>query len=188
MADYISQVKKHVDGEHAVIVIDNSDITKPCSPKMEAVSDVRDGSTVEIQKGYSTIEAAVLSKGKKVPMPVYEKVFPAAEEDFISETYENLCCLRALSASFSRTCVRTLDCCFDANEYFKYFLKNNEKFVIRLKKNRNVIYGGNTKNVMEVANKYKRNYKMDFIDKHGKKLNVKSVISRCSCVNSQRRT
>lgn len=173
MADYISQVKKHVDEEHAVIVIDNSDITKPCSPKMEAISDVRDGSTGEIKKGYCTIEAAVLSKGRKLPIPVYEKVFSAAEEGFISETYENLCCLRALSASFPKTCVRTLDRGFDANEYFKYFLKNKEKFVIRLKKNRNVIYGGDTRNVMEVADKYKGNYKMGFTGRQGEKIECK---------------
>ena len=39
---------------------------------METISDVRDGSTGEIKKGYLTIEAAVLSKGKKMPLPVYK--------------------------------------------------------------------------------------------------------------------
>lgn len=109
MDNYISQAKKQIDEKHAVIIIDNSDLTKPCSPMMKAISDVRDGSTGEIKKGYCTIEAAVLSKGKKMPMPVYEKVFSAAEEGFVSETHENLCCLKALSAHFAKTCVRTLD-------------------------------------------------------------------------------
>ena len=173
MENYISMVKKQIDEDNAVIVIDNSDITKPCSPKMEAISDVRDGSTGEIKKGYCTIEAAVLSKGKKMPLPVYEKVFSAAEEGFISETHENLCCLQSLSARFSKTCVRTLDRGFDGNEYYKYFLKNHESFVIRAKKNRNVIYNGKTQNIMDVANKYKGNYRMDFMDRHGKKMECK---------------
>lgn len=173
MENYISLVKKQIDEEHAVIVIDNSDITKPCSPMMEAISDVRDGSTGEIKKGYCTIEAAVLSKGKKMPMSVYEKVFSAAEEGFISETHENLCCLKSLSAHFSKTCVRTLDRGFDGNEYYKYFLRNDEKFVIRAKKNRNVIYNGKAENIMDVADKYKGNYRMDFMDKHGKKIECK---------------
>lgn len=54
MENYISEVKKQINEEQAVIVIDNSDITKPCSPKMEAISDVHDGSTGEIKKGYLT--------------------------------------------------------------------------------------------------------------------------------------
>ena len=48
-------VKKQTDENNAVIVIDNSDITKPCSPMMEAVSDVRDKSTSEIKKGYKAV-------------------------------------------------------------------------------------------------------------------------------------
>ena len=51
MENYITEVRKQINEEQAVIVIDNSDITKPCSPKMEAISDVHDGSTGEIRKG-----------------------------------------------------------------------------------------------------------------------------------------
>ena len=144
MENYISEVKKQINEEQAVIVIDNSDITKPCSPKMEAISDVHDGSTGEIRKGYFTVEAAVLSQNKKMPLPVYEKVFSAAENGFISATHENLQCLKSLSAHFSKNCVRTLDRGFDANDYYRYFMQNDEKFVIRSKKNRNVIYNGKT--------------------------------------------
>ena len=173
MENYISEVKKQINEEAAVIVIDNSDITKPCSPKMEAISNVHDGSTGEIRKGYFTIEAAVLSKDKKMPMPVYEKVFSSAEDGFISMTHENLCCLKSLSSHFEKSCVRTLDRGFDANDYYRYFLKNDEKFVIRAKKNRNVIYKGKTQNIMDVANGYKGKYSMNFTDKHYKRVECK---------------
>lgn len=137
--------------DYAVIVIDNSDIAKPASRKLEALTEIRDGSTGEITQGYLTIEAAVLSETGKMPLPIYEKVFSAAEEGFISETYENLCCLETLSDHFNKRCVRTLDRGFDANEFYRYFLKRNERFVIRAKKNRNVIYQGKTCNIMDVA-------------------------------------
>ncbi len=108
-----------------------------------------------------------------MPLPVYEKVFSAAESGFVSETYENLCCLESLSENFSKKCVRTLDRGFDANDYYRYFLKRNERFVIRAKKNRNVIYHGKTCNIMDVAGRHKGNYCMNFRDKSGKTVNCK---------------
>lgn len=144
-------MKQHAKEDYAVIVIDNFDIAKPASKKLEALSKIWDGSTGEVTQGYLTIEAAVLSKTGKMPLPVYEKVFSAAEDGFGSETYENLCCLKSLFETFSPRCVRTLGRGFDANDYYRYFLKRDERFVVRAKKNRNVIYHGKTCNIMEVA-------------------------------------
>ena len=173
MQDYLTLVKHHVKDDYAVIIIDNSDIAKPASKKLEALSEIRDGSTGELTQGYLTIEAAVLSEKGKMPLPVYEKVFSAAEKGFISEMYENLRCLDTLSENFSPKCVRTLDRGFDANDYYRYFLKRRERFVIRAKKNRNVIYHGKTCNIMDVAGRYKGNYCMDFKDKSGRTVHCK---------------
>lgn len=173
MQNYLTLVKQHIKDDYAVIVIDNSDIAKPASRKLEALSEIRDGSTGEVTQGYLTIEAAVLSESGKMPLPVYEKVFSAAENGFVSETHENLCCLKSLSENFSRKCIRTLDRGFDANDYYRYFLKRSERFVIRAKKNRNVIYKGKTCNIMDVAAQYKGNYCMNFKDKSGKRVTCK---------------
>lgn len=173
MHNYLGLVRQQVKDDYAVIIIDNSDIVKPASTKLEALSEIRDGSTGEITQGYLTIEAAVLSEKGKMPLPVYEKVFSAAEKGFISETHENLCCLQSLTENFSSRCVRTLDRGFDANEYYRYFLKHGKRFVIRAKKNRNVIYGGQTCNIMDVALRYKGAYRMDFKDKKGRTIRCK---------------
>lgn len=173
MHNYLGLVRQQVKDDYAVIIIDNSDIVKPASTKLEALSEIRDGSTGEITQGYLTIEAAVLSEKGKMPLPVYERVFSAAEKGFISETHENLCCLQSLTENFSSRCVRTLDRGFDANEYYRYFLKHGERFVIRAKKNRNVIYGGQTCNIMDVALRYKGAYRMDFKDKKGRTIRCK---------------
>ena len=65
--------------------------------------------------------------------------------------YENLRGLESLSQNFTPKCVRTLDRGFDANDYYRYFLKRGEHFVIRAKKNRNVTCGGQTCNIMDVS-------------------------------------
>lgn len=93
MHNYLSLVKQHVKDDYAVIIIDNSDIAKPASKKMEALSEIWESSTGEIMQGCLTIDAAVLSEKGKMPLPVYEKVFSAAEEGFISETYETCAAL-----------------------------------------------------------------------------------------------
>lgn len=173
MHNYLTLVKRHIKDDYSVIIVDNSDISKPASRKLEALSEIRDGSTGEITQGYLTIEAAVLSGNGKIPFPVYEKIFSTAEKGFISETHENLCCLQSLSENFSTKCVRTLDRGFDANDYYRYFLKRNERFVIRAKKNRNVIYNGKTCNIMDVALQYKGAYRMDFKDKSGRRVQCK---------------
>ncbi len=96
-----------------------------------------------------------------MPLPVYGRVFSAEEAGFISETHENLRCLGFLSENFSKKCVRALDRGgVDANDYFCHFLKRRERFVIRVKKNRNVIYNGKTCNIMDVAGKYEGSYRM----------------------------
>ena len=109
MQNYLTLVKQHMKEDYAVIVIDNSDITKLASRKLEVLSEIRDGSTGEITQGYMTIEAAVLSETGKMSLQVYEKVFSAVENGLIREAHENLCCLKSLSENFTPRCVRTPD-------------------------------------------------------------------------------
>lgn len=173
MENYVDIVKQNIKDDYSVIIVDNSDIAKPCSKKLEALADVRDGSTGEIVKGYQTIEAAVLTSNRKMPLPVYEKVFSAEEKGFVSETHENIKCLKSLSKNFGDKCIRTLDRGFDGNEYFRYFIKNKERFVVRIKMNRNVIYNGKTQNVLDVVDKYKGNYRLNFKGKGKKNIDCK---------------
>ena len=176
MDNYMKLAKSCIK-ENAVLIIDNSDIAKPCSNKLEALSEIRDGSTGEIVSGYQTIDAAVLSQNHKMPLPVYTKIFSAKEMGFISETYENLECLKYLSKHFSQKCIRTLDRGFDANDYFQYFLKQKERFIIRLKMNRNIIYKGTTINVLDLVSKYKGRYKIYFKGK-----DKKTIQCKMSCI------
>jgi len=173
MENYIDIVKQNIKDDYSVIIIDNSDIAKPCSKKLEALANVRDGSTGEIVKGYPTIEAAVLTSSSKMPLPVYEKVFSAEEKGFMSETHENIQCLKSLSKNFGNKCIRTLDRGFDANEYFGYFIRNKERFVVRLKMNRNLIFNGKAQNILDVVDKYKGNYSLKFKGKNNKNVDCK---------------
>lgn len=173
--NYLSSIKSSYD-DKSVIVIDGSDITKPASKKLEALCKVRDGSTGEIGIGYHTIGAAVLSKEKKLPFGVYSRVYSSEEADFVSEDQEMLDCFKFLSGHFKKSNIRTMDRGFDNNRYYEYFIKNKENFIIRAKKNRNVIYNGKTQNILDVANMFKGKYALKFKNKDGKKVDVKISI------------
>ena len=180
--NYMACVKEQVK-ETAILLIDNSEFVKPCSQHMEGLCQVLDGSTGELAQGYHTIDAAVLSPEGKMPIPVYSHIFSSEESGFVSQTKENLRCLASLSQHFGPSCVRTLDRGFDANAYFEYFLhaKRQEKFIIRLKKNRNVIYQGKSLNVMDVANQYKGKYTIAFRDKKNKRIDCKMAYIPVRC-------
>ena len=47
----VQKAKRQINPAQSVIIIDNSVLTKPCSPKMEAISDVHDGRWAKSEKG-----------------------------------------------------------------------------------------------------------------------------------------
>ena len=179
--NYTSSVKEHVNNQ-TVFVIDGSDVTKPCSEKMEGLALVRDGSTGKIEKGFWTLEIAALTSVSRSPLPVYDRVYSAAEDGFISETDEVLKGLRYISSTFGKQGVRTLDRGYDSLCYYKYFLKNQEKFIIRATKNRSVYYKGNTVNILALANQLKGKYRIDFKSKKGETIACKTAIIPVSLV------
>ena len=172
--EYLKSIKNRYN-DKSVLIIDGSDITKPASTKPEGSCEVRDGSTGEIGTGYHTLGAAVLSD-RKLPYGVYSRIYSSKEKDFTSEDNENLKCFEFLSKHFSKSNIRTMDRGFDCNKYYEYFIKHNEKFIIRAKKNRNVIYKNSTVNILELANRFKGKYKLEYRDKSGVNRSVKISI------------
>jgi hypothetical protein len=155
--NYLEIVEKYID-DTTIFPIDESDTAKPHSRAMEALHPVRDGSTGEIVPGYMTLEIAALTHQTKTPLPVYERVYSAAENGFISQGEEVLKGLSFLSKRFGHSGFRVLDRGYDANVYMKYFIKAKEKFIIRVRKNRTVRHGGKQVNIEELAGRYKGKY------------------------------
>jgi len=155
--NYLKLIEKYID-DTTVYPIDESDAAKPYSVAMEALHEVHDGSTGKIVPGYMTLEITALTHKTKTPLPVYERVFSAAEKEYLSVDDEVLKGLRYVSKRFGHGGYRVLDREYDANVYMEYFIKSKEKFIVRVKKNRNVQYGGKAVNIMELAGRYKGKY------------------------------
>lgn len=139
--NHMDIVKKNTH-DLSVLIVDHSDVSKPCSEMLDSLCQVRDGSTGKYTKGYHLLEIATLTKEEKMPVPVYSRIYSSSEQDFVSQDVEVLNGLRHLAKHFGKKGIRTMDRGYDANVCFKYYLKYNEKFIIRAKGNRNVNYKG----------------------------------------------
>jgi hypothetical protein len=173
--NYNETICKSMDNR-TVYVIDLSDVTKPYSEKLEDLAMVRDGSTGELKKGYHTMEIAALTSETRTPLPVYDRVYSTVENGFVSEDNEVLKGLKYISETFGKQGIRALDRGFDALNYYEYFLKAHELFVIRAKKNRDVKHNGETINIMELAKRYKGKHSIKFKDKKGKDIHCKIAV------------
>jgi len=173
--NYLKVVIKQLN-DKTILIIDGSDITKPCSKKMESLCKVRDGSTGNYGKGYHTLGIAALTPEKKMPITIYTRVYSSEEADFISEDDEVLKGLKHLSKNFNKSNIRALDRGYDNNLYYQYFIQRNEKFITRAKKNRDVIYKDERINILELANKFKGKYRLNFNKQNGIKVECKISI------------
>ena len=169
---YFASISKNFD-KSTVLIIDDSDIAKSCSSKLEGLCQVRDGSTGEITDGYWYAGISALTAANKQPIPVYSRIYSTVEEGYISNNAETLKSLEYLSEHFPATNIRALDRGYDAGYIFDYFIPRNESFIVRMVGNRNCIYKGRTILISELAKQFKGKYSLRFESKDGKKADCK---------------
>ena len=179
MDHYVEKVKG-VISDKTILIIDGSDITKPCSPKMEHIYQVRDGSTGAIAQGYATLGVTALTPERKMPIGVYTRVYSAAEPDYVSEETEVLKALDFLTRHFKKRNIRVMDRGYDARLYYERLIDQGEAFVIRAKKNRDVLYKGKRVNILSLANRFKGKYSLSYRKKNGFAADCKvSIVPVC---------
>ena len=129
--NYFDTVSKHFD-ERTVLIVDDSDIAKIYSEKLEGLCRVRDGSTGEIVDGYWFAGVSALTAGHKQPIPIYSRVYSSKEKDYTSNNSETIKSLEFLSSHFPKTNIRALDRGYDGGYVFDYFIPRGESFIVRL--------------------------------------------------------
>ena len=168
---YFQTVKKHFD-DSSILLIDDSDISKPKSRKLEGLCRVHDGSTGKIADGYWYAGVSALTARHKQPLPVYSRIYSSVEESYISNNHETLKSFSFLSSHFPKTTIRALDRGYDAGYVFEYFIGEEEAFIVRMK-DRNVLHKGEKILLSKLAQKYKGKYSLKFEGKNGRKANCK---------------
>jgi hypothetical protein len=175
MEAYFTAVSASFD-ENTVLIIDDSDISKPCSSKLEGLCKVKDGSTGEIADGYWYAGVSALTSQHKQPIPVYSRVYSTTEASYVSNNAETVKSLEFLSKHFPATNIRALDRGYDGGYIFDYFIPRDESFVMRMVGNRNCIHEGETILISELVKRFKGKYSLKFEAKDGKKSDCKISI------------
>jgi len=135
------KLSSHFQDKDHLVIVDNSKIIKPYSNKLEALGKIRDGSTGKIEKGYWTTNMISVTRVTKHPIPMYSHLYSSEEEGFISEneeTYKGLRHVRGILDEKQATFVMDRD--YDNIKMMKQILGQGDNFVIRLKKNRHLLY------------------------------------------------
>jgi hypothetical protein len=150
--NYRKMIAPYFKEKDNLIIVDNSEIVKSYSHKLEALCKVKDGSTGRIEKGYWTTNMIGITPTAKHPIPVYSHLFSSAEEGFISqneETYKGLRHVRNVLDDRKATFV--MDRGYDDIKIMKKILAQKDDFIIRLKKNRHLLYQNKKLSVRELA-------------------------------------
>ena len=138
--------------ENPVVNFDNSDISKPYSIKLEYLETVIDASDPKKEKkpGYPVVNAVVLGKNKKQPNPIYSRIVSTEDPEFKSMNNYTLESIDEAYEAIGRF-TGVFDRGYDDKKVFRYMDKLKLEFVIRLKTNRNFLFKGKAKNVLEQA-------------------------------------
>jgi hypothetical protein len=173
--NYFDTASKHFD-ERTVLIIDDSDIAKMYSSKLEDLCRVRDGSTGEIVDGYWFAGVSALTAEHRQPIPVYSRVYSSKEKDYTSNNSETIKSLEFLSSHFPKTNIRALDRGYDGGYVFDYFITRDESFIVRLDGTRNCLHKGETILVSKLAKQCRGEYTLRFEAQDGKKADCKISI------------
>ena len=151
--NYIEEVKRNIDGDNVIALLDDSDINKEHSKKLEDLDRVIDASSQDkkIVNGYHICEAVVLTKNEKQPISVYSKIYSCKSKDFKSKNEYTLESIKAVEEIAGDKFTGIFDRGYDDNKIYAYMSKGKRKFVVRLNDNRTLLFKGKKKSVEEVA-------------------------------------
>lgn len=138
--------------DDTVLAIDLGDIDKPYAKKMEYLALVHDGSTGETRSpGYWTMEVVGADVEGEELVPLYGELYSHLADGFESENRQIWKAVDAIIAHTGRRGIWAMDRGGDRRRILQGFLARLQRFVIRMRGDRHVIYGGLKISMRKVA-------------------------------------
>ncbi len=124
---------------NTVLCLDLSDVRKEYAEKMEYLDQVWDGSEGEVHAGYWLLSVTAAGVEGSEITPLYQKLFSARANDFVSENTEILGGVDRLRAHTRGRGIWVIDRGGDRKKLLEPLLERGERFVIRSTGQRSVI-------------------------------------------------
>jgi len=137
--------------KETLLVLDISDIAKRYARKMEYLALVRDSSEGALANGYWTCNVIGIEVGERLLTPLYSRLYSQAGPDFQSENAEIRKAIPFVSVHTERRGIWVLDRGGDRMKIIYHLLNNRLHFIIRLKRDRHLLYRGQRLSALEQA-------------------------------------
>ena len=127
--NYYSIIKKCIPDE-PIINLDNSELAKRYAKKLENLDKIVDASSVkkaDVQPGYHVCEASIVTKNEKQPLSLYSHIYSTKSAGFKSINDETLKSIKSIKEYITDRCTFVMDRGYDADVFYNYFLKTNER-------------------------------------------------------------
>lgn len=173
-SNYYNSIKKYIN-EDTCFHVDNSDVNKDYSSKLEDLDRVVDSSSKDdkIVNGYTITEIVATNKPTDLPISLYSKIFSSKSNFFKSINNETYIAIDQIINYFGKIGTYIMDRGYDDKKYFQTLNNKDVNFIIRGKKNRTVIHNNEKINIFKLSEKFKGKYSIT--------LNLKGKTINCYC-------
>ncbi len=130
---------KHI-GKDTLVVIDPTDIRKLYARKMPYLATIRDGSRKEWGVGYWACAAVACESGGRRIVPLHLRLWSCEAPEFTSENDQIMKVVATICEAAKKRGIYVIDRGGDRPDFFKTFLNNELRFIIRLVGNRMLLW------------------------------------------------
>lgn len=171
VSNYYDYIKQYINND-TCFHIDNSDVNKDLSSKLEDLDKIKDASSKDNKtvNGYTVTEIIATNTSNDLPISMYSNIFSSLSKDYKSKNDETMKAIFQVSNYFGNIGTYVMDRGYDDKKYFENFNKLNLKFIIRGKNNRTVLYNNEKINIIDLSKRFKGKYNITLSMK-GKTLN-----------------
>lgn len=142
--------------DRTVLALDGGDLTHQYGEKFEKSSLVKDGSSGEIRRGYPLNQISGYNERSRETFPILLDIYSTIEKGFKSANSKAIEMVNRLVARIGIKGLWVVDRGYDGGIIMEHFLSLGLRFVVRMKKNRNIIVKGMSVNIKKAAKKINR--------------------------------